>query len=106
MNLIRYSGHYSVRNTLVEPPSSTDSDLFIAFASPGEITSVFRDDESGEWVAFRLQAVFDFEAVGILKSLLDPLAAAGIPILAFSSYLTDHVLVKRSEEARAVEAWR
>ncbi len=36
----------------------------------------------------------DFSLIGILASLLGPLAAAGIPILAVSTYDTDYVLIE------------
>lgn len=106
MTLIRYSGNYSVRNTAVFQSGTAPSDLNISFTSPGETTSISRDDELGEWVAYRLKAEFDFDAVGILKLLIDPLAAAAVPIMAFSSYLTDHVLVKSGDASRAEDAWQ
>jgi len=61
----------------------------------------------GGWSVFKLQGPFDFALAGILASVLGPLAAAGIPILAISTFDTDYVLVKEENAgaaARALEA--
>lgn len=46
------------------------------------------------WRMFKLQGPFDFALTGILKAVLDPLAAAGVGIFALSTYDTDYVLVQ------------
>ena len=56
------------------------------------------------WVALRLRGPFAFSAVGVLASFLGPLAAAGIPILAVSTFDTDVVLVKEGRVAAAIQA--
>ncbi len=56
------------------------------------------------WRAFRLQGPFAFELTGILKSVLDPLAAAGVGIFALSTYDTDYVLVQQEHLEVAVAA--
>ena len=43
-----------------------------------------------------------FELTGILASVANPLAAAGISIFAISSYDTDYVLVKEENLDRAM----
>jgi hypothetical protein len=45
----------------------------------------------------------DFSLTGILSAIAEPLAAAGIPIFAVSTYDTDYVFVKtdRSTDAAA-----
>ena len=45
-----------------------------------------------------------FEATGILSSLAEPLARAGIPIFAISTYETDYLLLKQSLLPEAIEA--
>jgi len=42
----------------------------------------------------RLEGPFDFQAVGVLKSFLDPLAQSGVPIFALSTYDTDWILIQ------------
>ena len=54
----------------------------------------------------KLEGPFDFSQVGVLASVLDPLAEAGISIFAVSTYDTDYVLVKGSDLERALEALR
>ncbi|HXY03151.1 MAG TPA: ACT domain-containing protein, partial [Terriglobales bacterium] len=56
------------------------------------------------WACFKLEGPFSFSAVGILTSFIAPLAEAGIPIFAVSTYDTDYVLVKEEDAARATEA--
>jgi hypothetical protein len=49
----------------------------------------------------RIEGPLPFSAVGVLASLTGPLAAAGIPILALSTYDTDYVLVRSADLQRA-----
>ncbi len=54
----------------------------------------------------KLEGPFDFSQVGVLASVLDPLAEAGISIFAVSTYDTDYVLVKASNLEQALDALR
>jgi hypothetical protein len=47
-----------------------------------------------------------FDAVGVLASLVAPLAAAGISIVSVSTYDTDYLLVPEPAVARATAAWK
>jgi hypothetical protein len=58
------------------------------------------------WRCFRIMQSFDFSVPGILASVLEPLAKAGIGIFATSTFSTDYVLVKEEDATRAVEAQR
>lgn len=55
-----------------------------------------------DWRALRLEGPFDFNLVGVLASVLDPLAMAAISILAVGTYDTDYVLVREGHLERAV----
>jgi uncharacterized protein len=46
------------------------------------------------WICFKLEGPFAFSQVGILASFIDPLAAAGVPVFAISTYDTDYVLIR------------
>lgn len=46
----------------------------------------------------------DFSAVGVLAALIAPLATAGIPILAQSTFDTDVILVRDEYLPRATQA--
>ena len=58
------------------------------------------------WRMFKLQGPFDFALTGILKAVLDPLAAAGIGSFARSTYDTDYVLVQAPRLDEALSALR
>lgn len=53
------------------------------------------------WQGLKLEGPFDFNEIGILAGILTPLAAAGISILAVSTFDTDYVFIKsdRFEDA-------
>jgi hypothetical protein len=57
------------------------------------------------WCCYRLQGEFAFTEIGVLVSVLEPLAKAGISIFAVSTFATDYVLVKLESESGARAAW-
>ena len=69
-----------------------------ASAGPAGVTAV-RD-----WRAFVVEGPLDFALVGVLASLAQSLAEAGISIFAVSTYDTDYLLVRAGDLAAAVEA--
>jgi len=58
----------------------------------------------GPWSGIKLEGPFSFDQVGVLVSALGPLALAGIPIFAVSTFDTDYVLVRASHLAQAIAA--
>ena len=54
------------------------------------------------WALLALAGPFPFEMVGVLASVLGPLATAGVSIFALSTFDTDYVLVKHERLADAV----
>ena len=52
------------------------------------------------WKLLKLRGPFEFSAVGVLASILEPLAKSNISILAFSSFDTDYILVKLDQLPR------
>jgi len=58
----------------------------------------------GGWVALMLEGPFPFAMTGVLASFIEPLAQAGIPVFAISTFDTDYVLVKHENLQRAVAA--
>jgi hypothetical protein len=54
------------------------------------------------WTCFRLEGPLSFSEVGVLSSFISPLAEAGIPIFAVSTYETDYVLVQEQDAMRAL----
>jgi hypothetical protein len=53
------------------------------------------------WICFQLRGPFAFTEVGVLASLIGPLASADISVFAVSTFDTDYVLVKADAEQAA-----
>jgi len=58
----------------------------------------------GPWRAFEIVGPIDFGLTGVLASVLNPLAAAGLSIFALSTYDTDWILVRSESLAIAKSA--
>ncbi len=56
------------------------------------------------WRALTLDGEFPLDAVGVLAALTRALAEAHVPVMAFSSYATDHVLVPEQQLGHALAA--
>ena len=56
------------------------------------------------WCIFKIEGPVDFAATGILVSAAAPLAEAGVPIFAISTFDADYVLVKQKRAEDAVRA--
>jgi hypothetical protein len=59
---------------------------------------------SGDWSVIQINQEFGLEEVGILLQLLQPLAAANIPIMAYSTYKTDYIFINSKQLDNAVQA--
>lgn len=53
------------------------------------------------WRCLKLAGPLDFSLVGVLHSLLAPLAAANVSVFAVSTYDTDYILVREGDLHRA-----
>jgi gluconokinase len=79
--------------------------------TPGELSIVCREDgvpahvtaERG-WRCLRVEGELEFSLVGVLASLVDPLARARVPVFVVSSFSSDYLLVKTLDFERAVAA--
>jgi hypothetical protein len=58
------------------------------------------------WCCLRAAGTLDFTLVGVLASLLGPLAEAGLSVFVTSTFDTDYLLVKETDFPRAVEVLR
>jgi uncharacterized protein len=63
-------------------------------------------EQSGPWRAFRVAGTLEHGLTGVLASLAVPLADAGVPIFAVSTYDSDYVLVPAHRVDEASEALR
>ena len=76
-----------------------------------EVSVVCRDHDVPEgesvdrgWTVLEVKGPLDFSLTGVISSLVEPLAAAEVPIFVISTFETDYVLVRSSDLARAADA--
>ena len=81
----------------------TDKELSIICPSP--VVPDGLTDEPGYRV-LRVEDKLEFSAIGVLSSILNPLAAAGVNILSLSTFDTDYILVPSSKLEAALAALR
>lgn len=55
------------------------------------------------WSCFKVHGPIDFSVVGVLNSMTQPLASAGISLFAISTFDTDYVLVKKENVEEAIK---
>ena len=58
------------------------------------------------FTGFAVKGPLEFDQVGVLVSLLSPLAEEGISVFTLSTFDTDWILVRRPQADAAAEAWR
>lgn len=85
--------------------SHTRSAEELSVVCPEEVVHGGVRSERG-WRCLRVAGTLDFSLVGVLASLLGPLAAAGVAVFVISTFDTDHVLVREADLGRAVTALR
>lgn len=56
------------------------------------------------WALLELDGAFEFTVVGVMARWTAPLARAGIPVMALSSFTTDYLLVRQTQLAPALQA--
>lgn len=56
------------------------------------------------WRCIKVDGPLNFSMVGVLASLAEPLARAGIPIFAISTFDTDYILVRSTQIDAAIAA--
>jgi len=81
--------------------------------APGELSIVCAEERVPEgvksekgWACVELAGPFAFTLTGVLAGFLAPLAEAGVPIFALSTFDTDWVLLPATKLEEALEALR
>ncbi|MFZ5494770.1 MAG: ACT domain-containing protein [Verrucomicrobiota bacterium] len=117
MNLSLSQEHLTVCQLAAEAPipewAATARSFVSITRTKEELSIVCTEDlppsavkqESG-WRMFKIEGPLDFGLTGILASVLDPLAKAGVSIFAISTFNTDYVLVKADRVDAAIHALR
>jgi hypothetical protein len=55
------------------------------------------------WRILQFKGIFDFSQIGVLASVTQPLAEAGVSLLAISTYETDYILVQDGQLEKAIQ---
>ena len=116
MRLTRLDGEYAIARRVpgsAPPVPPAAADLYVVAVTADEVSIVAASGllaaeavvESG-WACYRVEGSMDFDVVGVLAGITAPLAAAGIPLFAVSTFDTDYVLIKVEFERLSVSAWR
>jgi len=116
LRLDRLEGRYAVVRLPPEagiPHWAVASRELLSLTRTGQETSIVCEERllpkgvRGEFGfdAYVVQGPLDFAAVGILARLTAPLASAGIPLLAISTFDTDVLLVRATAREAAFAAW-
>lgn len=79
----------------------TDAELSVVVPSQAVPERVPREDG---WRALRVDTPLDFSMTGVLASLAQPVAEAGISIFVIATHDTDYLLVKEESLEAAVDA--
>jgi uncharacterized protein len=85
--------------------SITRTEDELSVVCPEEAVPEDARSEDG-WRVLRLEGPFEFSEVGVLSSVVGPLAEADVSVFAVSTYDTDYVLVKAEQLEAAVSALR
>lgn len=95
------------------PGWALDSPFFCISRTEDELSVICPQDRIppgvemvGGWRGLKVRGPLDFNQVGVLASLAQPLAAAKISILAVSTFETDYILLRKNDIKSAVSALR
>ncbi len=93
------------------PTWATSSDIFSVTRTTDELSiaclqSIVPESVQCErdWRCLRVAGTIDFAEVGVLASLVIPLAEAGISVFAISTFDTDYLLVRETDFEKALAA--
>ena len=111
IELIEVPGRYAVWKLPADAPPPAPpaaAHLWSATRTAEELSLVTPFDQvptgvspEGPFRALRVAGTLDFALTGILAGLTEPLAEAGVPVFALSTYDTDYLLVPESHFERA-----
>ena len=94
-------------------PNALSDDFAALVRTSEEVSLVVREENIPEggrveagWRVLKVAGPLDFALTGILASLTAPLADAGIPLFALSTFDTDYLLVKEERVSDTVTTLR
>jgi uncharacterized protein len=93
------------------PPWSANGQFVSISRTPDELSIVCLEANlpygvtcEAKWRILRCEGPLDYSLPGIIASLAEPLADAGIPIFPIATYDTDYVLIKEQHLETAINA--
>jgi uncharacterized protein len=114
--LVSLDGHFAVCRLAADAPlpAWAAAGSFVSITrTPDELSIVCRHEDVPDgvrcepgWRCLRVAGTLDFTLVGVLVSLLAPLADAGIPVFVVSTFDTDYLLIKEDRLDAAVAILR
>jgi hypothetical protein len=95
-------------------PAWATGGLFLSVTrTADELSIVCREESIPEyvrcergWRCLRVSGTLDFSLIGVLASLVGPLADASLSVFVVSTFDTDYVLVKEQDLRRAIDVLR
>lgn len=104
LTLILLKGEFAIcqLEATSDPPDWVfTGDFYTISRTPDELSMICRYDQipgslscEPGWRVLKVKGSFNFDEIGVLSSLLAPLATAGISILAISTFNTDYLLIQ------------
>jgi hypothetical protein len=92
------------------PDWATSSDFYSITRTYDELSIVCPQDQvpagvdiNKNWRCLKVQGPLGFSITGILASISMPLSTEGVSVFVFSSYDTDHIMVKQYELEKAID---
>jgi len=92
------------------PDWATSSDFYSITRTYDELSIVCPQDKvpagvdiNKNWRCLKVQGPLGFSITGILASISMPLSSEGVSVFVFSSYDTDHIMVKQYELEKAID---
>jgi hypothetical protein len=107
-------GEYTITRLPNGNPPNIDTKGLVSITTTPDGVSVIcpspaapaSDDARPGWRLLTVRGPLEFDLTGVMAALAGELAAAGVTLLAVSTYDTDHVLVHAADLDRAVKALR
>jgi hypothetical protein len=113
-SIVGLPGYFAVSKLSADlpiPEWASGGALVAVARTPDELSIVCREDvvpcdviSEGGWRCLRVAGVLDFSLIGVLVSILQPLAQAAVPVFVVSTFVTDYILVKARDLDRAMSA--
>ncbi len=95
------------------PPEISEGPLSVVIRSPEGVSIVCLESavpmgaESGAgYRCLEVAGALELESVGVVAAITHPIAEAGVSLFAYSTWLTDYLLVHESDLDRALAACR